>query len=352
MDRATLREVSELADVSVATASLVLSGKAENRFTPETAERVRQAADKLGYRTNRLARSLRSQQTRLLGLISVEVLTTPYAGDMIRGAQTAARGRDYDLLIVEIDGTPEAFAEGFELLADHRADGVLVASFFHQELPVPEVRPRNLVLADAVALDHSVDAFIPNEFDSITQVLNLIGEAGHVHVGYVGDCNDFPAVRGREAALKAAADRFGWVKIEENIVRSEDTNSSDGYHSAIKLLTANRDLTAIVAYNDRLAMGVYRAASELGLEIPEDLSVVGFDDQLLISEALRPGLTTVALPHLEMGRLAVEKLISLVESEDENTPAEVAIMGDLVERGSVAPPRKGSNKFSSELGKS
>lgn len=350
MARATLKEVSELAEVSVATASLVLSGKSGNRFTDETATRVRDAADRLGYRANRLARSLRSQQTRVLGLLSVEVLTTPYAGDMIRGAQLAARARDYDLLIVEINGTPEAFAEGFELLADHQADGVLVASFFHQELLIPKTRPRHMVLADAYASDHSVDAFVPNEYDSITQVLNLIGEAGHKHVCYIGDCNDYPAVRGREAALRDAALRFGWTNIEDNIARSEDTNSSDGYNSAIALLTKNPALTALVAYNDRLAMGAFRAAAELGLAIPQDLSIVGFDDQRLISEALRPGLTTVALPHLEMGRLAVEKLIELVESDEENTPAEVAIVGDLVVRGSVAPPN--AHRAASKLGQS
>lgn len=350
MVRATLREVSELAEVSVATASLVLSGKAGNRFTPETADRVRAAADQLGYRTNRLARSLRSQQTRVLGLMSVGVLTTPYAGDMIRGAQMAARARDYDLLIVETDDKPDSFTEGFELLADHRADGVLVASFFHQELQIPAKRPRHIVIADAYSADHGIDAFVPNEFDSIAQVLDLLGEAGHIHVGYIGDCKDFPAVRGREAALRAAADRYGWNDIEDNMMLSEHTDTRDGYMSALKLLQKNPSITAIVAYNDQLAMGAYRAANELGLAIPHDLSIVGFDDLLLISAALRPGLTTVALPHLEMGRLAVEKLIELVESEDENTPAEVAIVGDLVVRESVAPPRHGNLRLASKLG--
>lgn len=350
MARATLKEVSELAEVSVATASLVLSGKSGNRFTEDTATRVRDAADKLGYRANRLARSLRSQQTRVLGLLSIEVLTTPYAGDMIRGAQMAARARDYDLLVVEIENSPASIAEGFELLADHQADGVLLASYFHNKVDVPTVRPRHLVLADAYATTHDVDAFVPNEYESMMQVLDLIGQAGHTQVGYVGDHNDFPAVRGREAALRHAAAKYNWAHIEQNMVRKSDTNTSDGYESAKTLLERNSDITAIVAYNDRLAMGVYEAARELGLAIPSDLSIVSFDDQRLISEALRPGLTTVALPHLEMGRLAVEKLIELVESEDEATPAEVAIVGDLVVRGSVAPPS--GHRAASKLGQS
>ncbi len=350
MARATLKEVSELAEVSVATASLVLSGKSGNRFTEETATRVRDAADQLGYRANRLARSLRSQQTRVLGLLSIELLTTPYAGDMIRGAQLAARARDYDLLVVEIENSPSSIAEGFELLADHQADGVLLASYFHNRVDVPTIRPRHLVLADAFAGSHDVDAFFPDEYASMMQVLDLLGKAGHKHVGYVGDRNDYPAVRGREAALCDAASKYDWVNIEQNMMRTADTNSVDGYESAKVLLERNTELTAVVAYNDRLAMGIYTAARELGLAIPSDLSIVSFDDQRLISEALRPGLTTVALPHLEMGRLAVEKLIELVESDEQNTPAEVAIIGDLVVRGSVAPPN--GHRTASKLGQS
>lgn len=180
----------------------------------------------------------------------------------------------------------------------------------------------------------------------MAQVLELLGDAGHKHVGYIGDGRDYPAVHGRLAALRAAAQRYGWEGIEERTHFTPNTEAVQGFEAGIELLERFPDLTAVVCYNDRLAMGMYDAARTLGRRIPDDLSVVGFDNQTLISEALRPGLTTVALPHLEMGRLAVARLIERCEAEEELAPAQVAVLGDLVVRGSVAevsPSASGTN---------
>lgn len=336
MRRATLREVSELAEVSVATASMVLSGKTEGRFTDETAQRVRQAAHQLGYRANRLARGLRSQSTKVLGMLSFSVATTEFAGQMLKGAQAEARARGYELLLLEVDLDPESIADGLEIMSDHQVDGVLVASFFHVGIRLPQRVPANLVMVDSYATNRDVDAFFPDEFNSMTQAVELIGKAGHKRVGYIADGRDFPAVHGRLAAVEAAAAEYGWDDLAARTVTTGDTEAIDGYTAALDLLTRHPDTTALVAYNDRLAMGVFQAAAELGRQIPNDLSVVGFDNHTVISAALRPGLTTVALPHLEMGRLAVARLIERCEAEEELAPQQVAVPGDLVVRGSVA----------------
>jgi LacI family transcriptional regulator len=106
-----------------------------------------------------------------------------------------------------------------------------------------------------------------------------------------------------------------------------------------QLLTRHPETTALVAFNDQLAMGAYQAAKELNLRIPEDLSIVGFDDLEMISAGLRPGLTTVRLPHLEMGKLAVKRLIQRCESEDELSREKQEILCTMVSRQSVAAPR-------------
>ncbi|MEN9692495.1 MAG: hypothetical protein RLZZ330_139 [Actinomycetota bacterium] len=338
--RATLREVSELAEVSVATASLVLSGKDGSRFTEETAQRVRDAAEKLGYRTNRLARSLRQQSTRVIGLLSIEVATTPYAGAMVEGMRSAARARDYDLLFNEVTFSKESIAAGLELMSDHRVDGVIIASYYHRAIDLPDNLPKNIVIADAYAKKIELDSFVPDETNSYLQVLDLIGKSGHKHVGLISDGRDYPAVKGRKEAFLIAAEKYGWHDIQENMVMmNSDAETEMGYNAFNLLFGRNPQITAVAAYNDQIAMGVYEAARELGLNIPADLSVVGFDNLELISGALRPGLTTVELPHFEMGRLAAERLIERVESEDELPPEKVAIVGDIFVRGSVATPR-------------
>jgi len=337
--RATLREVSELAEVSVATASLVLSGKDGNRFTEETALRVKQAADKLGYRTNRLARSLRQQSTRVLGLLSIEVATTPYAGAMVEGMRSAARARDYDLLFSEVTFSKESISSGLELMSDHRVDGVIIASYYHRGIELPDNLPKNLVLADAYSTKIKTDCFIPDEENSFMQVLDLLGQSGHTEVGLISDGRDYPAVKGRKKAFQIAAKKYGWDAEKNAIFVGADAETEMGYNSFNLLYGRNPKITAIAAYNDQIAMGVYEAAREHGLSIPRDLSIVGFDNLELISGALRPGLTTVELPHFEMGRLAAERLIDRVENDDELPPETVAIIGDIYVRGSVSTPR-------------
>jgi len=116
MARVTLRDVAEGAGVSLATASMVLSGSETGRYSDETAEKVKRIAEDLGYRANRVARGLRRKSTSLLGMLSVEAATTPYAGEMLRAAQETARQFDYDLLFIEVENTLESIQQGIELL--------------------------------------------------------------------------------------------------------------------------------------------------------------------------------------------------------------------------------------------
>ena len=338
--KATLREVSSLANVSIATTSLVLSGKESNRFSEDTAQRVREAADQLGYRTNRLARGLRQQSSRVFGLLSIEVATTPYAGSMIEGIRSALRENDFDLLYNEVTFSKQSIHDGLELMAEHQVEGVIIASYYHRPIKLPDVLPKNVVIADAFADGIELDAFVPNEYDSFMQLLDLLGAEGHKHVGLISDNRNFPAVKGRKAAFKAAAKKYGWVDASESMkLVSADATSELGYNAFLELIAERPQLTAVAAYNDQIAMGIYAAAHEMGLSIPGDLSIVGFDNLELISGALRPGLTTVELPHYAMGRMAAERLIERYESEDELPPEKVTIVGDIYVRGSVAAPR-------------
>lgn len=337
---ATLKDVALRAEVSVAAASLVLSGKAEGRVAEATAERVRMAAAELGYRGNRAARSLRTQSAPLLGLLSLGVATQPYAGTMLEAAQSAAREHDYDLLFIEV-GTSEAIAENLRLLEEHQVAGILVASYFHRELALPSQLPAPTVLVDALCPDRDIDWVVPDEYDGETEVLEELARAGHHHVGWICHTPRYPATRLRTKAFEDVAARHGWDDDPRRVALTEGTDAADGYAAMLRLLEQFPKMTAVAAFTDRMAMGVYMACFERGIRVPQDMSIVGFDDQVLVSEALRPGLTTVALPHRQMGKWAVGRLIERIESADDLAVSQVRINGGLVVRDSVAAPRTG-----------
>lgn len=347
MQPTTLADVGRRAKVSTSIASLVLAGKYEGRCTAETAEQVRKAASDLGYRANRLARGLRKQSTRVLGLLSIEVATSPYAGSMILAAQQEARAQDYDLLFVEVENTIDSIQQGFDLMSEHQAEGVLIFSYFHHSIDLPSRRFKNIVCANGFDSQSLYDSFIPNEYESFMQTLDLLGNQGHKSVALLTDSSGYPACIERLRAFKAAQKKYQWSKSETLIVTSPTTDPGSGYIMTNELLRKHPEITAVVAFNDQLAMGAYQAAKELNLRIPEDLSIVGFDDLEMISAGLRPGLTTVRLPHLEMGKLAVKRLIQRCESEDELPREKHEILCTMVKRQSVAAPRSGNLVFSS-----
>ncbi|MFI7637403.1 LacI family DNA-binding transcriptional regulator [Nonomuraea sp. NPDC049400] len=337
---ATLKDVALRAEVSVAAASLVLSGKAEGRVAEATAERVRVAAAELGYRGNRAARSLRRQSAPLLGLLSLGVATLPYAGAMLEAAQSAAREHDYDLLFIEV-GTPDAIAENLLLLQEHQVAGVLIASYFHRELALPAQLPAPTVLVDALCQDRDIDWVVPDEYGGESEVLEELARAGHHHVGWICETPRYPATTLRTKAFEDVAARHGWDDDPRRVVLTESTNAADGYAAMLRLLEQFPKVTAVAAFTDRMAMGAYLACFERGIRVPQDMSIVGFDDQVLVSEALRPGLTTVALPHRQMGKWAVGRLIERIESAEDLGVSQVRINGGLVVRDSVAAPRTG-----------
>lgn len=347
MKPVTLADVGKKAKVSTSLASLVLSGKYQGRCTPETADEVLRAAKQLGYRANRLARGLRKQSTRVLGLLSIEVATRPYAGAMIMAAQQEARAKDYDLLFVEVVNTPESIQQGFDLMSEHQADGVLIFSYFHHSIELPARRVGNIVCANGFDSEGIYDSYIPNEEDSFMQTLTLLGEAGHKHVGLICDSSGYPASIGRMKAFQSAKRKYSWQDSDSLVYLTKITDPENGYRATQKILSSHPETTALVCFNDLLAMGAYQAAKEINLSIPENLSIVGFDDLELISGGLRPGLTTVRLPHYEMGRLAVARLIQRCESENEVPREQHEILCDLILRQSTSAPRIGKLKFSS-----
>ncbi|MEU5055742.1 MULTISPECIES: LacI family DNA-binding transcriptional regulator [unclassified Streptomyces] len=347
MNRPTARDVAELAGVSRAAVSFVFSGRAQGNLSADTQARIRAAADELGYRPDEVARSLRTRRSAVIGMLSDEIATSPFAGRMVLGAMEAARARGHQVLLLESRKDPALEAEAVAELRARRVDGIVYAAMSMRSTSVPTaLAPERCVLANCVAREPgSYASVVADERGGGRSAVDVLIRAGHRDIALLGGETDNIAAsdraRGfgdglRAAGLKARPEwtlRVGW-QIDE------------GYAGALHVLdTADPDArpTGIVCANDRVATGVLLAAAGLGISVPDDLSVVGYDDQDQMADHLVPALTTIALPHHAMGAAAVDLLLDSVAADEDVDPATQRVLEcPVVERASVvAPGRRG-----------
>ncbi len=336
--RVTLADVAERAGLSLTAASLVLNRQPGSRLSAEAHQRVFAAAEELGYRPNIAARALRTRKTATLAFVSDVVATTRFAGGMIRGALDAAREHGHVLLIAETQGDKDVEQREIEAMLDRQVDGFVYAAMYTRRLTVPAaVLTRPAVLLNATSTD-GLRCVLPDDENAAYQAAGVLLRAGHRRIALLG--RNTLVERNPERSI-AAAPRLRGVRraLAEHRVRlvatgqTEDWEPEHGYDVTRELLALRRRPTGIVCMNDRLAFGAYQAIAEAGLTVPGDFSVVSFDDDPVASW-LRPGLTTAALPHESMGRLAVELLLS---GPGEAGPRLVPM--PLIARSSVAAPR-------------
>jgi LacI family transcriptional regulator len=218
---------------------------------------------------------------------------------------------------------------------------------FHRVIDVPaNAAEIATVLIDAQDRGGAHPSVVPDEVGGAEVAVRHLVAAGHRRIGFVTNDDDVPATHGRLEGYRTVLAEAG-IAFDPGLVEARPSETMGGYEAASVLLDRPDPPSAIFAYNDRMAMGVYRAAQERGLTIPGDLSVVGFDNQELIAANLFPALTTVALPHYEMGKWAVETLVGLIDGRAEHrllTGHPTLLPCPLVERASVAPPRNDPNE--------
>ncbi|UVJ39963.1 LacI family DNA-binding transcriptional regulator [Arthrobacter sp. CJ23] len=333
----TMHDVAAAAGVSQATVSLVLNDAGGARFSEETRQRVHQAAVQLGYRTNAHAKVLRDGVAGMIGFVGDSVATTPFAGKIIEGAQARAWEAGLLLLTVNTAGDRDLEAASLEAMLSYKVAGVVYASMFHRIVDVPPV----LGEVPAVVLNSQDRAgrfpsIAPSEeLGGYTATRTLI-DAGHRRIAFIniGRVEDgLPAVVGRLAGYRRALEEAGLPALPA-LYKTGDGHEDGGYRNTLELMAGPTPPTAIFCGNDRTAWGAYQALATLGLGIPGDVSVVGFDNQESLAPHLRPGLTTLELPLLEMGRRAVELILDGAEATGRTELLECP----LIERDSVGPP--------------
>lgn len=333
-------DVARAAGLSRTTVSLVLSDKGGSSIPDTTRERVRRMAAELGYVPNALAAGLRRQTSDTIGLISDVVATTPFAGQMLHGAQEAAWKAHKLIMLVNTEGDPELERVAINEVLVRRVDGILYATMFYQVIDPPTIVGNvPVILLDARASDASLPSFVPDDHaGGRTAVAHLVA-AGHRRIGFVQVSGGVPAAVERLAGYREVLTEAG-IGWDPSLVSRGSGDAAGGLEAASALLDRPDRPTALFCFNDRMAMGAYRAARRRGLVIPTDLSIVGYDNHDVIAPWLDPPLTTIQLPHLEIGRLGVEHLLALIDGTFPAgaPPPQVRIPCPLVERESVSTP--------------
>jgi LacI family transcriptional regulator len=336
--RATIADVAARAGVSTATVSRVLAGIGAAR--PETRRRVHAAARDLGYRPSRVARSLRVRATRTIGLIVTDI-ANPYFPEIVRAVEDAARGLDYAILLCNGGEDAEREAAYLDLLADRRVDAIIVASSGltarHarrlQSAAVP------VALVNSAPANGMLPAILSDNRAGTRMATEHLLALGHRAIGHVAGPATNAATAERIAGVRDALAAAGLGAKALTIVRG-DGHAAGAGQAFDQLLARSPGTTAVVCYNDLTAAGVLAAARARSLRVPEDLSVVGFDD-IELGRHLDPPLTTVAQDMTTMGRWAVERLAAeLAASGPLPRPEVVYLPVELHVRGSTAAPRR------------
>lgn len=347
--RVTLADIAAASGVSVTTASLVLTGRArELRISAEAERRVRTTAQQLGYRRNALTTGPRGGRTQTIGFLSDTVASSGWAGEMVKGAVDAAYRHGFMLFVGESGGDPVVERTLADAMRDRRADGVVFASMHTRTAAVPEVLYDGpAVLLNATpATSAAVPSVLPDEVQAGRSAARVLLEAGHgrdIHLIGAG-----PGMCDIPPHGIAAADRLLGLREVFTAAGAEVAGArwcpkwtpEHGFDATAELLRTQRP-KALVCLNDRLAFGAYQALAEAGLSVPEDVSVIGFEDHPIASW-MRPRLTTIALPHYELGAWAVRVLVDLVVRRGRGTRAPMIHRVPMPVRdgGSVAAPRE------------
>ena len=307
----TIKDVAHLAGVSPSTVSKVINGS--GRISEATKARVELAIRKVNFRPNAIARSLRKNSTLSVGMINNALTSASlFILPLMVGVEATAREEGFSVFLCNTDGTSARETYYLETLLDKQVDGLIfVDSRVHQrDLPAFALRDTPVVFLYQYA-SRDVTSVVPDDYQGGCQAtMHLLG-LGHTRIAYINGDLTFEVTQLRLQGYRDALEGAG-LPFDTRLVQQPNTWLEEGgYRSTFKLMTLPEPPTAIFCANDTLAVGALEALRELGLNVPRDVALVGFDDRPEAAQK-RPPLSTVSLPFFQMGQLAMDLLLSAI----------------------------------------
>ena len=334
----TLRDVAARAGVHPATASRALNPETRLLVREDTARRVLEAAESLGYHPNPVARSLRTRRSHTVGVL-IPDLTNPLFPPIVRALEDRLAAAGYVALIGNTDGDGERERLVFQQMRARHVDGMVLATAHLSDPLLADAARAGLpvVLMNRMAADHSLPSVsVDNERGMSMAVAHLAAE-GHKRIAHIAGPQEVSTGLSRYRGFLTAMEAHGLAADPDLIVTAKAFSIEEGLRCTRALLE-RRDCTAVAAGNDMLAVGCFAALEEVGLNCPADMSVVGFNDMPFI-DRLRPPLTTIRFPHYQLGTEAAQLLLERIGGQ--GGPVKVLYLApELVVRGSTAPRRQ------------
>ncbi|PDV87108.1 LacI family transcriptional regulator [Rhizobium sp. H4] len=332
---ASLNDIAVLAGVSVKTVSGALHGGSA-RMSEETRQRIKEIAEEIGYVTNFAARSMRQGWMPLVGLVADDLITSPFATEIIRGLDGAVRAADMAVFAMTLGGH-RSIASILDEMRRFRPRAIAYAAMYHKSVDLPSE------FADAVGVmincrdaNDRVTSLVPDETGAALEITNYLIDAGRRNIAFINLpgllAGELRELGFRQALDQADIDGAGAIVLPavSKAIYSDRAHSLVAVHVQ-ELMNGPQRPDAILCGNDRVAMEVYAALRRTGAAIPDDVAVASFDNQVEIASRLDPPLTTMALPHRAMGRQAAQILLA----EDRVPVGVQKLPFQLVERASV-----------------
>ncbi|KHE71623.1 LacI family DNA-binding transcriptional regulator [Halobacillus sp. BBL2006] len=330
----TIKDVAKVANVSISTVSRVLNNSGYT--SASTKEKVHKAVDELKFQKNMVATAMIKKQTSTLGLIIPDIKNIFY-GELTRAIEDEAHKHGFNVILCNTDNDLSKESEYLNFLLRKGIDGIIFST--------PEINDRNvreiiktrpdlpLIILGSQVKDVRLDEVLVDNFEGGYQATKHLLELGHQKIGYIGGQPDSYSTVERYKGYQEALEDYK-VKLNKNYVKLDEFKINSGYNKGLEMLSRKDRPTAIFAGNDAIAVGIYKAARELGLNVPEQLSVIGFDDSQF-AEIVDPELTTIRTPISEMGQKTVELIVQIVK-EGKNFKETVTFQPTLIERGSTS----------------
>jgi len=351
----TLHDVARLAGFSTSTTARALGDY--GRIAASTREKVRAAAEELGYRPNPLARSMITGKTKTIGVVCAD-LSSPFFAEALRGISDVAKRRGYDILIVNTDEDLESERDAVALLRDRHVDGVIVSPADVRQvehLAALQTPERAVVLLDRSSAELDVDSVTVDDVHAMEDAVSRLLHAGHRRIGIVAelriereadwqatladlDHSDRRALNPSSRRLLGylRAHRRAGVEIDPMLVARTGANSVESAREATARLLDRTDVTAVVSVDNTTSVGAFGTIRDRGLRVPEDLSFIAFDN-LDWTTLVQPALTVIEQPVSTIGTRAAEVLLDRLDGT-RNTPGqEILLETRFIERDSILP---------------